>query len=243
MSWFARALALSLGASAFSYLLASGCASPSFASEAELRAQPTPPAALPYPLDDLSRAVVPGERLACERGELTLESYRGGRVRYQKAVRVHPAFKPHLGAFEELVAELGEEHFGRAPRSILHFGAFACRPMRIRTHWISEHAFGNAIDVAGFEFGPLTPKARKTSTLAPSLKRAFSVRVDKHWNGSEQNAAQRAFLHALADALIARPDIFRAFVGPGFPKHENHFHLANPPYRMVKVGSINRWFW
>ncbi len=236
-----------LGTGVFLSLLAAACASPSFASEGELYERPLlrgPEShVLTYPLDDVSRAVVPGEKLSCERGEATLENYRGERIRYQKPVRIHPAFRSHLFAFEELVAKLGEEHFGRAPRRILHFGAYACRPMRIRTHWISEHAFGNAIDVAGFEFGPLTAKARKVTQLSRPLQRPFSIHVDKHWNGSEKDSAQRAFLRSLADALIERPDIFRAFIGPGYPDHDNHFHLAYPPYRLVKVGEVNSWFW
>jgi hypothetical protein len=233
--------------------LIAGCLNPTFAADGapgqgsddstatpQLAAIDPPP---DYPLDAFSRAVIPGERLPCERGELPLESYRGELVRYQKPVRIHPAFRSHLIAFERLVAELGALHLGRAPRRILHFGAYVCRPMRIRTHWVSEHAFGNAIDVAGFEFPPLPAKARRGSTLPRALWRGFTVRVDTHWDASGGTTPEAAFLRALADAVIERPGMFRAFIGPGYANHDNHFHFANPPYRLVKVGDVQRWFW
>lgn len=196
-----------------------------------------------YPLDSLSRAVITGEQLPCETGDLPLVSYRGAQLRYQKPLRIHPAFRPHLVAFEALVAELAEQHFGRVPSKIQHFGAYACRPMRNHAHWVSEHAFGNAIDVAGFEFAPLSRKSPRFASLPKPLRRSFQVRIEKHWRAEGAGAAQAAFLNDLAERIIARPDLFRAVVGPGFRNHDNHFHLAHPPYRMVKLGETQRWFW
>jgi hypothetical protein len=210
-----------------------------FASSGLAREQA--PGAAVYPLDELSRAVVVGVKLPCETGQLALVSYRGELLRYQKPLRIHPAFRAQLVAFESIVDEVARAHFGRAPRHIQHFGAYACRPMRNHAHWASEHAFGNAIDVAGFEFGPLPRKSPAFATLPRALRRTFQVRVDKHWEGA--SALQAAFLKELAERIIARPDVFRAVVGPGWPGHDNHFHLAHPPYRMVKLGETQRWFW
>lgn len=196
-----------------------------------------------YPLDDVSRSVVAGNPLPCERGELELVSYKGELLHYQKPLRVHPAFRAQLVAFEGIVDELGREHFGRAPRRILHMGAYACRPMRRHAHWMSEHALGNAIDVAGFDFGPATRKMVLPPELPKGLRRGFQIRVDKHWEGTGAQAPQAEFLRALAARIIERPDVFRAIVGPGWPGHDNHFHLGHPPYRMVKVGQTQRWFW
>jgi hypothetical protein len=195
-----------------------------------------------YPLDGVSRAIVAGTKLPCETDEVELVSYRGQLVRYEKPVRVHPAFRAQLLQFEQIVAELGRQHFGRAPRSIVHFGAYACRPMRRHGHWLSEHALGNAIDLAGFQFGPLPKRVPAPQVLPKALRRGFGVRVDKHWNGSD-GEPRREFLHALAQRITQRPDVFRALVGPGWPGHDNHFHLAHPPYRMVKLGAVQRWFW
>jgi hypothetical protein len=197
---------------------------------------------VPYPLDDVSRAV--GEELACASGAPDLIAYRGEHVRYQRPLRVHPAFKAQLAQFEQIVSELAQRHFGRAPRGITHFGAYACRPMRNHASWISEHALGNAVDVAGFEFPPLSRRAAEYPRISqPALRRGFSVSVDKDWHAGSRNQEKSAFLHALVDALIARPDVFRSLVGPDYPGHKNHLHLAHPPYRLVKVGEVVRWFW
>jgi hypothetical protein len=213
-----------------------GVACSGFASEGSVAPPPG------YPLDGVSRAVLAGEKLPCETGELELVSYRGELVRYAKPLRVHPAFRAQLRQFEQIVAELGRQHFGRAPRSILHFGAYACRPMRRHAHWISEHALGNAIDVAGFEFGPLPKRETAPQELPRPMRRGFVVRVDKHWSAAKDDV-RSDFLRALAQRITERPDVFRALVGPGWPGHDNHFHLAHPPYRMVKLGALQRWFW
>jgi hypothetical protein len=220
-------------------LAIAACASLGYASEGTVRE------ATDYPLDEVPRRLGEGDVLPCQRGEVELVSYRGEHVRYQKPVQVHPAFKPHLVAFEQLVSELGKAHFGRAPRRIQHFGAYNCRSMRNRTYLMSEHALGNALDVAGFDFGPLLKKEQASAPpeLARPLRRAFQIRVDKHWNGAEKDAEKTAFLRALGDALIARPELFRSIVGPDFPNHHNHLHLSHPPYRMVKLGAVERWWW
>ena len=47
----------------------------------------------------------------------------------EKPLRIHPAFKAQLVAFEALVRELAIEHYGRAPRRIVHLAApFAAFP-------------------------------------------------------------------------------------------------------------------
>jgi hypothetical protein len=187
-----------------------------------------------YPLDDISRTLAPGEKLPCARGELELVSYRGERLRYQKPLRIHPAFKAQLSAFEALVEEVAIEHYGRAPRRIVHLGSYACRTMRRYPDWVSEHALGNALDVAGFDFGPL-PRGAARSDLPRPLMRAFEVRLERHWEATGKNAPHAAFLRALAERVIARPDIFHVVLGPAWPGHKNHFHLDHAPYRVVEV--------
>jgi hypothetical protein len=212
------------------------------ACELAFAARAAEPAALAYPLDAVSRSVSADEELPCQRGEVTLVTYKGEVVRYARPLRVHPSFRSQLLAFEAIVAELGERHFGRAPRRIVHFGAYACRPMRGHAQWLSEHALGNALDVAGFDFGPLPREAELPAGLPPKLRRPFEVRVARHFDAAAKEAAQGAFLRELAKRLIERPDVFRNIVGPGWPGHDNHLHLAHPPYRLVKVGEEVRWY-
>ncbi|HEX6244451.1 MAG TPA: extensin family protein [Polyangiales bacterium] len=218
-------------------LLSSACWPPAFAREDSSALEST------YPLDDISRWMSEDRTLPCQDGSLPLTSYAGERVRYARPVRVHPAFRARLSAFDALLVEVAEEHFGRAPRRLLHFGAYVCRAMRGREHLISEHALGNALDLAGFEFGPL-PRGKLLPASAPrGLRAAFQVSIQGDWQARGKRAPQAEFLRDLAARLMDRPDIFRSFVGPGWPGHDNHFHLAVPPYRLVKLGDTVRWLW
>ena len=61
------------------------------------------------------------------------------------------------------------------------------------------------------------------------------VRLERHWDGTGKNAPHAAFLRALAERIIARPDIFHVVLGPAWPGHKNHFHLDHAPYRVVEV--------
>lgn len=192
-----------------------------------------------YPLDDVSRWVSSGE-LACAGDhsdhEPELVTYRGDHLRYERPVRVHPAFRDRLTIFETIVDEVAREHFGRPPRRILHFGAYACRTVRGRPSLLSEHALGNALDVAGFEFGPLPRKSAAFASTPKPLRRAFQIRLDKHWAERDgKESAYTAFLRALAERIVSRPDVFRVVLGPGWPGHHNHFHLDNAPYRLIGI--------
>jgi hypothetical protein len=187
-----------------------------------------------YPLDGIARVVPKGAALPCARGELVI--YRGEQMRFSRPARVHAAFRGRLQALEQLVAETATAVYGRAPRRLLHLGTHNCRRIRLYPDFLSEHALGNAIDLAGFDFGPLPRGAALPSDLPRALRRGFEVRVDRHWNASEGTGAiHRRFWHTLAQRLIAREDLFRVVLGPAWPGHHNHLHLDVAPYRMVEV--------
>lgn len=206
-------------------------------------AQPGSAALGPAALSAIPRVLEEGDALPCDGLPLTV--HRGAQLRYSKPPRVHRDFAPRLALFEALVIEVARRHYGRAPRRIVHLGTYNCRRMRTYPNWVSEHALGNAIDVAGFDFGPLPRAADSPSSVAlpKRLRRAFSVRVERHFRGpsrargaaSELAARHAAFLHDLTRALIARPDIFSVVLGPGWPGHHNHLHLDAAPYRVVEV--------
>lgn len=186
-----------------------------------------------YPLDSVQRVVLPGAQLPCAE---TLVVRRGESLRYSKPVRVHPAFATRLAGFEQLVAEVATEFYGRAPRRIQHLGAYNCRRIRLYPDFVSEHALGNAIDIAGFDFGPLPRGATAPAELPKALRRGFSVRLERHWDGGRgPDAVHQHFLRALAQRLIDRTDLFRVVLGPAWPGHKNHFHLDCAPYRMIEV--------
>ncbi len=93
--------------------------------------------------------------------------------------------------------------FGVPVVAIHQISAYACRPRNnIAGEQLSEHAFGNALDVAGF-------------TLANGRK----ITVKDDWNGE---VYARSFLR---EVLAAACQQFKTVLGPGVEYHGDHFHL------------------
>jgi hypothetical protein len=94
--------------------------------------------------------------------------------------------------------------FGQPVIEIKQISAYSCRPMNGQTGApISEHAFGNALDIAGF-------------TLADGRK----VAVREGWYGLP---ADRAFLH---DVQAAACRLFATVLAPGSNVfHTDHIHV------------------
>ncbi len=205
-----------------------------------LAAALAPPAAadtpkeLPYPLDSIPREVPAEGDLGCPRIEVA--SYRGDVVRYRPEIWVNPAFRTRLVAFEKVVRDVGVEVYGRPPERILQLGGYGCRRMREHAGWLSEHALGNAIDVAGFEFGHLPRGGELPAGLDKVFANGFEVRVLGHWGKRTGHAAVHArFLRTLVLRLLARDDVFRVLLGPGYPGHSNHFHFDVATFRLVQI--------
>lgn len=189
----------------------------------------------PYALDSVPRFLEDGGRMRCDASGLV--THRGTHLRYAGALRVSPPFVQRLERFEELVKRLARAHYGRPPRRVVHRGAYSCRRARGRRARISEHALGNALDLQGFDFGPLTRGASPPPGLPRRLRRRFEVRVARHWDPRHGRDAPHArFLHALAEELRRRPDIFRGIVGPPRPRHRDHLHLDAAPWRYAMFG-------
>ncbi len=88
--------------------------------------------------------------------------------------------------------------------AIHDFGAYSCRPVNNQTGGDpSEHAFGNAIDVASFE-----------------LADGRIVSVASDWSHGTQ--AERDFLREIEARAC---QYFATVLGPGYPLHDDHFHL------------------
>lgn len=173
-----------------------------------------------YPLDAISRDLPEGEAVRCP--ELQYVQYLGEQVAFAAPVLVAAPFVDKLRAFEQIVAELGTVHFGRAPDRILHFGARACRTVRGSSRRLSEHALGNALDLSGFEW--------KRSASGPAIR--ISIRRD--WPSparpDDKEAERRhTFLRALV-ARITEESTFRGVIGPGREGHADHLHLDQAPW-------------
>lgn len=114
-----------------------------------------------------------------------------------------------LGAALTLWLERGvqpaaTEELGSPLARIEHLGAYSCRRLygRAEGRW-SEHATGNAIDVAAFV-----------------LEDGRRIRVLGNWSGDDAGAV---FLHRVRDEAC---DIFGTVLGPDYnAAHRDHFHL------------------
>ncbi len=94
--------------------------------------------------------------------------------------------------------------FGAPVASIKQISSYSCRPRNNeRGESLSEHAFGNALDVAAFTFVD-----------------GRTITVKRDWDGADPNA--RGFLREVFAAGCAR---FKTALGPGVKYHDDHFHF------------------
>jgi hypothetical protein len=190
-----------------------------------------------YELDAIDRFVEPSRSRRVRCAPENMVSYRGEAIRYQSPVSVNPVFRERLRRFELVVAEVATEVYGRPPRRIQHYGAYSCRTSRNRSHRLSEHALGNAIDVVGFDFGPVSRKDSSFLEQPKRLRGPFVVTIARHWGKTGDPLAEThaRFLRTLTERLLARDDVFRGFVGPGHPGHDDHLHFDVAPWRYVRL--------
>ncbi len=186
-----------------------------------------------YSLDSLERVANSKGKIRCPKVEMT--RHKGGSVRYHKPVLVYVDFKKRLEDFEDVVAEVATDIYGRAPRKIKHVGTYNCRRIRRFPDLLSEHALGNAIDVEGFDFSAARGSEERAESPHKSLRRSFQVRVGKHWDRKRGvSKIHSKFLRKLTERLLEE-DTFRVLLGPAFPGHQSHFHFDLAPYRLVDL--------
>lgn len=93
--------------------------------------------------------------------------------------------------------------FGQPVVRIKQLASYACRSRNSeRGAKLSEHGFGNALDIAGFV-----------------LADGRTITVKGHWNG-DLNA--RSFLR---ETFAGACENFKTALGPGVRNHSDHFHL------------------
>lgn len=211
-----------------------GLALLALASRPLAAADPKTNAPPPYGLDTLPRVVAPHGPIRCPRVELV--DYRGEVIRYSAPARVFPGFRDRLVKFEQVARDVAVEVYGRPPSRVVQLGTYSCRRIAAYPDWLSEHGLGNAIDIEGFNFGPLPKGERLPEGVPAALKGPFEVRVLSHWKPRLGHAPIHArFLKLLARRLVARSDVFRVLLGPGYAGHDNHFHFDMAPFRMVEI--------
>lgn len=106
---------------------------------------------------------------------------------------------------QDVVSPTAREVFDRSLKSISHASAYVCRP-RNGTHKLSEHAFGNALDIASF-----TLSGGKTVLVEPD--------------------PPEDSLRFLGEVRSSACGPFKTVLGPGSPDHSEHLHFDLAPRR------------
>lgn len=94
-------------------------------------------------------------------------------------------------------------YFGMPVVEIRQISAYSCRTRNNKKGAeLSEHAFGNALDIAGFK-----------------LANGRVVTIKSGWRGSSD---ERQFLHEIFSSACKT---FKTVLGPGVANHSDHFHV------------------
>lgn len=180
-----------------------------------------------YPLHDLPRAVS-GE---VECPDIEVVEYSGKVIAYNRPIEVNKGFRKRLIRFEKIVEDLATKVYGRAPARIVHGGGHTCKTVGGRGKKLSEHAFGHAIDVSGFEFEAVSEGDENVARIAT----AFSIRLEDHWDATEGFEAKHAmFLRLLAHELKQRGP-FSTMLGPAYGGHDKFFHFDFGPQFFFRI--------
>ncbi|GGH28454.1 hypothetical protein GCM10007036_37650 [Alsobacter metallidurans] len=119
-----------------------------------------------------------------------------------KATWACPVIPVIDGWVNEVVQPAAELYYG-ARVVELKAGSYSCRSvMNRRGGPRSEHAFGNAMDVMAFR-----------------LSDGREISVARGWRGQQ---IEQEFLR---EVFVASCERFTTVLGPGYPQHDDHFHL------------------
>lgn len=207
-------------------------------AELESRARKRETARHPSPYNKRSRKV--HGTLKCPKIELV--TYKGAVIAYNRPVEVNKYFKKRLIRFERIVARVAVQVYGRAPSRIVQASGYACKTVGGRGEKLSEHVFGHAIDISGFEFDAADGEPRsahQTKTAANQkikpVDKAFKISLKKHWNAKKGLGKMHSlFLHKLADALKKRGP-FSTMLGPAYKGHNSLFHFDSGPQFFFRI--------
>jgi hypothetical protein len=111
----------------------------------------------------------------------------------------------------QVVQPAAQRNFGQSVRKLSNVGAYDCRGERGgRPERLSQHSFGRAFDVTGFELADGT-----------------TVSVLRDWRGK---GAKSEFLHQVAQGAC---QMFSVVITPNHNAfHQDHLHLDIGPYKM-----------
>lgn len=115
-----------------------------------------------------------------------------------------------LPTIEAVIQDEANRHLGSPITKVTTLGSYSCRNVRGWKERISQHALGNAIDLASFQ-----PKKGKAASVVRDYKRG----------GAEPTSKEGVFLGAVFRRLWSDADITRV-LGPDWDAaHRDHFHI------------------
>lgn len=148
---------------------------------------------------------------------LKVSALADGKVGVDKPLVIDCPMIPALETWlNDIVQPDAEARFGQKVATLNVFGAYSCRSIdNIEGARLSEHAFGNAVDVAGF-------------TLADGRTLSFV----RDWKSAGSQEA--AFLHEVHAGACQH---FNTVLGPGADVfHYNHIHLDLANHGATNTG-------
>jgi hypothetical protein len=138
-----------------------------------------------------------------------------------------------LAHFERIASELSTATFGQPVSRITQLGTYNCRKMSRFRSLVSEHSYGNAIDIKSL-----------------TLKNGRVISVDRHFGALDVDESDSAakplsqegkFLRALARRLY-HDGVFSVVLTPFYDSlHRDHFHLDQARYRIDGTGGPFEW--
>ena len=137
---------------------------------------------------------------------LKVSALADGKVGVDKVLTIDCPMIPALEAWlNDVVQPDAQARFGQKVATLNVFGAYSCRSIdNMAGERLSEHAFGNAVDVAGF-------------TMADGR----TIEFVHDWK--KEGAQESAFLH---ETHAGACQYFTTVLGPGADAfHYNHIHL------------------
>jgi hypothetical protein len=140
-----------------------------------------------------------------------------GTVSIDKTLTMDCSMIPALEAWlADVVQPSAQARFGASVVGLEAFGAYSCRSVdNIAGAQLSEHAFGNAVDVAGFK-----------------LADGREISIVRDWKKADTQ--ESAFLHEIHAGACGR---FTTVLGPGADMfHYNHFHLDLAMHGTTNTG-------
>lgn len=131
-------------------------------------------------------------------------------ITYAPPLVVDCSLAQALPGIERIVQEEAQRWLGAPIQKISTLGSYSCRSVRGWKERLSQHALGNAMDLAGFQ-----PERGRAAVVARHYARG----------GAEATTPEGRFLAAVSGRLWSEVDITRV-LGPDWDaSHRDHFHL------------------